>query len=177
MTRLRAPLLFALFALLNLSPETAFTASRNSHSQLKVSERKTTKPPFAEMSPAQFRRLDPHGTHEMAINRATFLAHSECRTCHVDLGTMVGVRSDVQNVCVSCHGNSPHSGAAEHLKHKLNCLSCHLPHRADKPAPWPEIEESAKQFVPDVHRELPPELIVKSHPKPRIRKSCKECHK
>lgn len=161
-----------------VSLDSSFAApKRQSHTRDPKLNRTAPLEPDVTMGRAEFRRLDPHGSREIKMNRATFLAHSECRACHTDSGSKVGLRSDVQTVCVSCHGSSPHSGAAEHLKHQLNCLSCHLPHRADSPAQWPEFSDEAKQFRPDVHRELPPELIVKSNSKPRLRKTCQECHR
>jgi hypothetical protein len=121
------------------------------------------------------KRLDPHGTREMKLREVNLKKHSECLVCHLAKGQ--GLKPHPEQVCASCHGAAPHSGAAEHLKDpQITCLSCHFPHRAD-----PVLKVSSEKPLFEVIKrkadEISADLREKSHSNPRLRKRCEDCHK
>lgn len=83
---------------------------------------------------AEEQRLDPHGPAQAELRELSLTEHTECRVCHVVERTgKLGLKPGSASSCFACHGKQPHSGTEEHtVPGKVDCLSCHLPHRAGK---------------------------------------------
>ena len=122
-------------------------------------------------------RLDPHGKASESVTGLSIVTHSECKVCHIERAGHLTLKPEPAKICASCHGQSPHSGAAEHLAHqKVTCLSCHFPHRADPALKLTETEPSIR-LERRTPNELPDYLVERIQPSPRLRKRCEDCHK
>lgn len=114
------------------------------------------------------KRIDPHGAVNLDLKAKVDLKkQTECTICHASGKEGLTIKANVASTCTSCHGSSPHSGAADHLGRMfkgeiLNCLSCHSPHRAGQQTPL-----VATGFF---------KSSKPGNPKPMLKRNCTECH-
>jgi len=137
-------------------------------------------------------RLDPHGQKTETLRLQDIHPQSSCMACHIQVGKKVEVAADVQQRCFACHGKLPHSGLSEHLgkdlkvlkghlQGKLNCLSCHFPHRGalnGKKAGHQTEDFLASSFLYNPESILfdKEKYTIKREPAPMLRADCIDCH-
>ena len=122
---------------------------------------------------AQDGRLDPHGSREVDHRTLKIKENRACTVCHYD---NLKRKESVETSCQNCHNKAPHSGVAEHLGkthgvEKINCLSCHVPHR------YGSKESDSGGFFKDDSRLMKEILEVRNHNASMLRRTCVECHK
>ena len=141
------------------------------------------------------KRLDPHGQQSDKLKEIDIFKRTECLSCHQMIGKTIVIKEKLVNRCQKCHNRMPHSGLAEHmgqplsylkigLKGKLNCLSCHRPHRAtlgekDRSSHYQRFNR-VSTFVKKRKRELrklPAELYRSNSTLPMLKRFCIDCHK
>ncbi|MCM2278430.1 MAG: hypothetical protein NDJ89_10180 [Oligoflexia bacterium] len=135
---------------------------------------------FLGLAPAsaELTRLDPHGTRSAALAAIAPGSLNECKVCHVGTSGWKTLKPEVSGSCSSCHGRTPHSGVAEHVGRdyrgaKLDCLSCHSPHRAD----GHEAPASGGSLVSPERKDLDPaQMVQKPASFAMLRRNCQECH-
>lgn len=140
-----------------------------------------------------FGRLDPHGKKKSKTNYKQIAKTPECKVCH-EYSRRKRKYILIKNVsgsCNACHNKKPHAGMVEHtgkdlkklrigLKGKINCLSCHRPHRV-------ALSKKQNSDFEDTMGE--PAFIFLSREQsnnrdwesrksiyPMLRRSCKHCH-
>jgi len=162
------------------------------------------------ISAQTFKRLDPHGSPEMNLMHASVQAENMCLICHSydtgkkgeDIRTfeynghkMVFSLTTLPNAierCSSCHSGMPHSGLVEHLgadlsklkigvKGKVDCLSCHRPHRAKIVTEEDKRKIAVRAKVPFVFKKrgnltLPAGMIERRNSTAMLRRECVDCH-
>jgi len=145
----------------------------------------------------EFKRLDPHGKDGIDLKNISLKKNTNCLVCHntsQKSGKIITL-SNIPERCISCHNKLPHSGLAEHLgkdlaplraglKGKIDCLSCHRPHRSKltvKKFKKPEelFHRKEQSFVLKKRRalSLPKGLIETRTENPMLEKNCLDCHR
>ena len=151
----------------------------------------------------KLKQFNPHGSPKNELKKMSIDRHTECKVCHYkNQGEKdIQLKPYMQQRCVACHNPYPHSGVMEHvgqklsklktgLKGKLECLSCHYPHRAlldsdtqkryDRHAlsHLDEIQGTPSFLqIQKRERKLPPGLVERSRPDVMLRRTCTDCHK
>ncbi|MBI2609271.1 MAG: cytochrome c3 family protein [Deltaproteobacteria bacterium] len=155
-----------------------------------------------ELPRLKLERLNPHGSQKNDLKKMSLDRHAECKACHYKKGKDFQLRPYMQQRCTSCHNSFPHSGVVEHigknlsklkgveLTGKVECLSCHRPHRA-------LLENtSSKKYLRHQHsnlddieglpsflkiqkeeQKLPQGLVERTETEVMLRRTCTDCHK
>lgn len=144
-------------------------------------------------------RLDPHGKANENLSKVKPASRSECYVCHSPEKAKHLKRGLTYMYCASCHNKTPHSGITEHrgqslgklkigLKGKINCLSCHRPHRAftKKEQAWLNRQglntgsfSSSHQSILSTKKSdanLPKHLTDLPSREPMLIRRCDSCH-
>ena len=159
--------------------------------------------------PKKFKRLDPHGNKGINLMHKTLNVDSTCMICHttknqkgqkkklfdykgkkftLSLFTLPNIIAR----CGTCHSKMPHSGLSEHLGEelsklkigldgKIDCLSCHRPHRAKLISKQDRIamREKAQRpfvFIKRGNLKLPKNFVERRNSAAMIRRDCIDCH-
>ena len=130
--------------------------------------------------PTEENRMNPHGLSETDLKATTLGKHTECLVCHSEKNGKVLVKANPELLCKSCHGATPHVGVAEHLGklqagESINCLSCHYSHRANDVRPW-STDKPQLPILKWKPSEIPQGWTYRPHTKPRLKKTCEDCH-
>jgi len=129
---------------------------------------------FCLISAAQDGRLNPHGEASVDIKSVNIKTQKACTVCHMESGKL---KPNSESSCTNCHNKAPHSGIAEHLgksfgKEKINCLSCHSPHRFGSLQGEPDVFFKDRLNLPRTEG-----LEIRSRTESMLKRSCTECHK
>lgn len=154
-----------------------------------------------ELSHLKLERLNPHGSQKNDLKKISIDRHTECKVCHYKKGKDFQLKPYIQQKCISCHNSFPHSGVMEHvgknlsklkgagLTGKVECLSCHRPHRAllDN-AVSKKYARHLHSHLDDIEgtpsflhikkeeKKLPQGLIERSESEVMLRRTCADCH-
>ena len=148
--------------------------------------------PALRVDLTQLQRVDPHGDKEMDLKNVELKKHTACQSCHYLIDHTAHLKPEIHQRCVSCHGESPHSGVLEHigkdlsrlsvgLKGKVVCHSCHRPHRAGLTLDENKLDKiiGASSFL-KVKKDpltLKKGLIEQQNTGTFLRRTCTECHR
>jgi len=149
-----------------------------------------------ELDELILKRLDPHGKQDEILSEVDLNERSECRRCHGMVKGKITIKEKLVHRCQKCHNRMPHSGLSEHmgepleslkigLKGKLNCLSCHRPHRVtpeemgDRTPKYQRFDEV--NFLVKKRKSknslLPAGLYRTRAQYPMLKRFCTDCHK
>jgi len=122
-------------------------------------------------------RLDPHGFKSWDLSKVDSKKEKECLVCHLATGKSWKLQIDVADRCTDCHNKATHSGILEHKKAKVDCLSCHRPHRALLPG-TSEVQTYFEKsyFNVGTHHKLNNKVHYERSSMPMLKKSCSDCH-
>jgi len=115
-------------------------------------------------------RLDPHGDSQISLVDQKKLGPSKCTVCHIP--KTFKLKPGAESSCTNCHSPGPHSGAPEHMKlKKINCLSCHYPHRSQER----KHQDPSFVFQPQNYK-LIDKMKIESNQSVVLKKQCVDCH-
>ncbi len=152
-------------------------------------------PLLAAPNPSPFKRLDPHGSPHTQLKNPALFQKKECKSCHLFQNQKLTLKKTTTSLCRACHNRKPHSGLTEHLgkdlsllphakQHnltgKIDCLSCHRPHRAwiNQTTPrLPDRKKSPSFLYQKSSFKLPKGLVEKRNNTPMLYRKCTFCHK
>jgi predicted CXXCH cytochrome family protein len=139
------------------------------------------------------KRLDPHGEYGIDLQSMSLAKNPKCRNCHPEKKGKVTLKTNVDELCTSCHNSYPHSGLIEHmgkdltklkipgLNDKIGCLSCHRAHRS--PLNKQEMQANLIQkksasflYKPVSRNELPFGLNERKSKEYMLKNDCLYCH-
>ena len=127
-------------------------------------------------------RLDPHGFKDWNLYSKSPRTEKACLVCHVAGVSRWKVQLDVTDRCTDCHNKNNHSGIKEHWNkehqnNKIDCFSCHRPHRAllngEK-----EIQTyfDKSYFNVGTHHQLNSKVHYERSSAPMLKRTCQDCH-
>jgi len=139
----------------------------------------------------ELRRLDPHGKESDVLSSMTLKANEGCKVCHNMLEKKMVTKNNIDRICKACHNKIPNSGLNEHqgkdlavlkgkMKGKIDCMTCHRPHRAFLSALEKQEEP---QFLPPSfltdklkYDSILKDFIWRPSKIPMLHTGCTDCH-